>query len=300
MNRPVSHPARSFDEAVTQIQTLQTQDDDTIHPLSRTRLWSHGNKTARAILYLQGYTDSIQQFAPLGDLLFERGYNVFAPRLTYHGHKDRMTQAHSQLTTREMIEWTNAVTDMAFGLGEELVVMGLSLGGVLATWVAQERADVARVLIIAPAFGTSLLPTPLTIPAARVLKRLPNFFVWWDPRVREGAGFEYTYPRFATRSLAHTFLLGDELLNAARKQPPAARKVWMITNANDFAISNKMCEQFVAAWRAHETNQVYAFQFPRALNLPHDVMDPADSLVKPEVVYPRLIEMIEQVADLSF
>jgi carboxylesterase len=292
MIQPLSNPVHSFPDAVLQVQELQRQDDDAIHPDSRTKFWSHGEKTAGAVLYLQGYTDSTRQFEAFGDLLFERGYNVFAPRMPHHGYKDRMTCAHCEFTAPDMIEWANSVTDMAVGLGERLTVMGLSLGGVLATWVAEQRADVERVLIVAPAYGTGLLPAPITTPVARVAQRLPNLFIWWDPRVREGAGFEYTYPRFSTHTLARTFLLSDELLERAREKPPAARSVWMITNANDIAVSNTICRAFVAAWAAHGTNRIHSYEFAREHGLPHDLMDPNDPSMKPEIVYPALIEII--------
>src|SRR4029079_13325941 len=162
------------------------------------------------------------------------------------------------------------------------------------TWVAQHRADVDRVLIVAAAHGTSLIPTPLTLPPAHLFKRLPNLFFWWDPRVREQAGFEYTYPRFSTRTLAHAFLLGGELLAQARQNPPAARVVWVITNANDFAVSNALCNAFAAAWGKHHTNQIHTYEFPREHAIPHDLMDPADPAVRPEIVFPRLLEIVAQ------
>ncbi len=294
----LSKPTTTFSQALARFEELRARDDDTIHPLSGSRLWSHGQQTSRAILYLQGYTDSVQQFAQLGDMLFERGFNVFAPRLPHHGHIDRMHHGHGELTIEEMLEWANEATDIARGFGEVLTVMGLSLGGVLATWVAEQRADVERVLIVAPAYGTSAIPSRFTHAAAHLVKRLPNFFMWWDPRVRERAGFEYTYPRFSTHTLAHAFLLSNELLAQARRQPPAVRAVWMITNANDFAVSNTLCEQFVDAWRAHNPNQVFTYQFPRELGIPHDIMDSADPLVKPEVVYPPLMKIVEQEASM--
>ncbi len=293
MIQPVAHPARSFDDAVSRIRALQAQDDDAIHPSSQTKFWSHGDAARDAVLYLHGYTDSVQQFAPFAEILFERGFNVFAPRLPHHGYKDRLTHAHGKLTAPQLMEWTSTMTDTARGLGNTLTVIGLSLGGVLATWVAQFRGDVERVLIVAPAHGTSLIPPRFTRPAARLFQRLPNFFMWWDPRVREQAGFEYTYPRFATHTLSHLFLFGHELLHAAREHPPAAHSVWMITNENDFAVSNVLCQSFVEAWRSHGTNQVHTYQFPRALGIPHDLFDPADPLVKPEFVYPPLLEIIE-------
>jgi alpha-beta hydrolase superfamily lysophospholipase len=283
-----------FARAAAQVRELQCKDDDLIHPHSCTKFWSQGDSTERAILYLHGYTDSTRQFEPFGELLAARGYNVFAPRLPYHGYKDRMNRDHGQFTAAEMLEWTNRVTDIAVGLGKELVVIGLSLGGVLATWVAEHRADVERVLIVAPAYGTSLIPPPITSPAARVLKHLPNMFLWWDPRVREEAGFDYTYPRFSTHTLAQAFLLSGELLAHARREPPAARAVWMITNANDLAVSNKICRTFVTAWRVHGTHQVHTYEFARKHGIPHDLMDPNDPAVKPDIVYPALLDIVQQ------
>ncbi len=290
-----NNPARNFQEAETRVAAQIAQEDHAvIHPVSHTRLWSHGQTTSRSVVYLQGYTDSVQQFGPLGDLLFQRGYNVYAPRLPHHGYRDRMSQDHGKLSVQEMQQWAQDAVDTALGLGEKVTVIGLSLGGVLATWIAEQRADVDRVLVVAPAYGTKAIPPRATRTVARVAHRLPNMFMWWDPRVRTETGIEYAYPRFATHTLAKLFLLSSELLREARQRPPAARAVWMITNANDFAVNNTICAAFVAAWQKHKTGQIFTYEFPGELGLPHDLLDPIDATVKPDLVYPRLIEMVQQ------
>ena len=290
-----SNPARTFEDAVARVQQLiQVEDEAVIHPASHTKLWSHGKATERAVVYLQGYTDSTEQFRALGDLLYQRGYNVFAPRLTHHGYRDRMSQDHGKLSLHELKHWANDALDTGLGLGDKVTVMGLSLGGVMATWLAQNRRDLDRALLVAPAYGVKAIPPRATRSVARVANRLPNMFIWWDPRVRAETGIEYAYPRFATRALAQLFLLSSDMLNIARERPPAARTVWMITNANDFAVSNTICDAFTAAWTKHNTNQIFAYQFPKELGLPHDLLDPIDATVKPDLVYPRLIEMVQQ------
>lgn len=290
-----NNPAATFENARARVdKMIANEDSQIIHPASHTRLWARDERTKRAILYLHGYTDSVQQFSAFGDLLFQRGYNVFAPRVPHHGYRDRMSRAHGELTIHELQKWTNDAVDTALGLGEKITVMGLSMGGVMATWVAEQRADVNCVIILSAAYGVKVIPARAMRAVARIVNRLPNLFVWWDPRVRTETGIEYAYPRFSTRTLARLFQFSDELLKCARKQPPAARTVWMVTNANDFAISNALCEQFTAAWRAHGSEQIRAYEFPRELGLPHDLLDPIDVSVKPDAVYPRLIEIIEQ------
>jgi pimeloyl-ACP methyl ester carboxylesterase len=294
MTASESKRAISYANARARIQRqIADEDDALIHPAAHTRLWAYDKKTPRAVLYLHGYTDSTQQFNAMGELLFERGINVFVPRLPHHGYRDRLSTAHGKLTIDELRQWTNDAVDAALGLGERLTVMGLSLGGVLATWVAEQRAEVDCVLILAPAYGTRIIPLRATRAAARVVGRLPNLFIWWDPRVRAETGIEYAYPRFATHVLAQLYDFSGDLLAHARANPPAARRVWMITNANDFAVSNSICDAFVAAWRSHNPQQIQTYQFPKNLRLPHDFLDPIDSAVQPEAVFPHLLEIIQ-------
>ncbi len=54
--------------------------DPILHPLGRTRLLSHGKKTATAVLWFHGYSTCPQQFVPLGQKCFEHGMNVYIPR----------------------------------------------------------------------------------------------------------------------------------------------------------------------------------------------------------------------------
>lgn len=283
----------SYADAVTGITALQARDDESIHPASVTRFLTHGERTPRAVLYLHGYTDSTQQFAPLAEQLFARGCNVLAPRLPHHGYQDRMTDAHGKLTAREAVDWANGAIDLARGLGERLSVIGLSLGGVLATWLAQHRDNVDQVIIVAPAYGASFVPAPLTPHLARLALRLPNLLVWWDLRAGEKQGHGYTYPRFGTRALADTFLLGGELLAEARRAPPRAGSTWMITNANDAAVNNALCRQFVQAWTRHATDRVHAYEIPRHHGIPHDCIDPNEAGAQPDLVFPLLVNIVE-------
>lgn len=284
----------SFNDASTRVAALCARDDDSVHPDSYVKFLSHGEKTPHAILFLHGFTDSPRQCHALAQQLYERGHNVLIPRLPFHGYRDRLTNDHAKLITDVMLNWTNEVADVAIGLGERVSVIGLSMGGVLATWVAQHRADVDQAVMIAPAFGTHYLPIPLTPFVTRLILRLPNRLMWWHPFERERSGHEYTYPRFATHPLASLFRMGEELLEEARRAPPSVRSAWMVTNANDWFVSNEICLRFVQAWQKYGTSQVHAYEFPRHYGIPHDCLDPIEIGSRPEIVFPVLMNIIER------
>jgi alpha-beta hydrolase superfamily lysophospholipase len=228
----------------------------------------------------------------LGQRFVERGFHVFIPRLPYHGYADRMTTAHRHLTARELVDATAECVDLAAGLADEVTVSGISMGGILAIWAAQFR-DVALAAPIAPAIGVRFLPHAISGLVFGVMARLPNRFIWWDPRVkRDLPGPPYAYPRFSTHALAATQQLALDLVEVAREGPPRARSVLMISNAADLAVNNRAAKLLVSRWRAAGARNVQLFEFPRHLKLFHDLVDPLQPNARPELVHPLLEEML--------
>jgi alpha-beta hydrolase superfamily lysophospholipase len=285
-------PARSYAEAVERFETLLREDSAAVDPRSRSRLETPGKRTQRAIVFLHGLTNSPQQFARLSERFVARGYSVFTPRMPYHGYSDRMTTDLARLREPDLVDATAAAIDLSVGLADEVTVSGISLGGVLAIWAAQYR-PITLAAPIAPAIGLPVLPVPATGLVFGALGRLPNRFVWWDPRYKEKMpGPEYAYPRFATHALVQTQRLGLKLLEAARNAPPKAANVWMISNAADLAVSNAASALLVKRWRAAGARNVQTYQFPRTLKLWHDVVDPLQPHAQPDLVHPMLETII--------
>jgi len=309
LERP-PRPAPSYAEAVDRVRTLQAQDATSdLNPLSRTRLlgpqgelgqdgatapggaWT--GPTARVYVCLHGLTNSPQQYVPLAQRLLARGdATVFIPRIPRHGYADRLTTVLASLTEAELVDATAEAMDIAAGLAPEVVVTGISMGGVLATWAAQYR-PAARAVIVAPAFGLPVLP-PMTIaPLTSLALRFGNRFVWWDPRTKADApGPKYAYPRFATHALARIQRLGLRLVDVARTTPPVSREVWMVTNGNDMAVSNGQCRRLVAAWRAAGATNLQTYEFPRRLRLFHDIVDPEQPYQKVAITHPALVQLL--------
>jgi alpha-beta hydrolase superfamily lysophospholipase len=290
-DRP-EQPAATYEEACARFEALLREDTQAVDPESRSRLLSPGQRTQRAIVLLHGLTNSPQQFLRLSERFVARGYTVFIPRVPYHGYLDRMSTDLARLRQRDLVDTTAVAIDIAAGLADEVTVSGISLGGVLAMWAAQYRA-VAVAAPIAPAVGFRFLPVMLSGMAFGAMGRLPNRFMWWDPRFKERLpGPPYAYPRFSTHALAEMQLLGLDLLRASGEAPPRAKSVWMISNAADLAVSNAASATLVNRWRKAGATNVHTFQFPRQLKLFHDVVDPLQPNAQPALVHPILEQII--------
>lgn len=285
-------PAGSYAEALKRATALQGKDSDEVHPLARTVLMSHGRRTERAIVFFHGYTNSPAQFHRLGEAFYERGYNVLIPRLPHHGLSDRLTAEHALLTADELSALADEAVDIAVGLGEQVTVAGLSMGGVMAAWVAQERPEPVRVVPIAPGLGVRAVPGWLTRAATHMMLRMPNVFLWWDPVLKDKApGPPSTYPRYSTHALGQMLSLSASVRARAKKAAPAAPSIVVVTNANDLSVDNGAARRLVALWRA-QGGHVETYEFPGHLGLPHDLIDPAQPGQRIDIVYPVLIELL--------
>jgi alpha-beta hydrolase superfamily lysophospholipase len=285
-------PATSYDDACARFEALLRQDTEAVDPASASRLVTPGHRTERVVVFFHGLTNSPRQFESLTERFVARGYSLFIPRIPYHGYTDRMSVDHARLSERDLVETTSMAIDLASGLADHITVSGISLGGVLAIWAAQYR-HIAVAAPIAPAIGFKFLPMRLTGMTFGTMRRLPNRFVWWDPRVKDKLeGPPYAYPRFSTHAIAQTQKLGLDLLKAARQLPPKADAVWMITNAADLAVNNAASVELIRRWRSAGAANVQHYEFAADLKLFHDLIDPLQPNSQPELVHPILEQLI--------
>jgi pimeloyl-ACP methyl ester carboxylesterase len=286
-------PIANYQAAVTAIESWQEREEQLdVNPVCQTGLLSHGQQTEKVIVYIHGFTNCPAQFDQLGQEFYDQGYNVFVPRMPHHGLSDRLTTDLSRLTAEELADFADESMDIAQGLGEEVTAVGLSGGGSVAGWIAQEREDADNVVIIAPMFGILSLP-PFTVkPVANAALTLPDIFVWWDPATKEAIpGPDYAYPRYATEAVGNLLRLGRYVAEEAVGVLPAAGRIVAVTNAIDPAVNNEVFAEIVDRWRVAGF-PVESFEFPAELNLLHDVVDPRQPEAQTELVYPTLIDLI--------
>ena len=299
VKHPEPDPATSYEDAMQRIEKIieAEKSQKNLTPVCLTRAMTHGERVEKAIVLYHGITSCPAQFSELGKRFHEKGYNVIIPRHPHHGEEDRTNPSLPEMTAEELAEFGMHTVDIAQGLGERVFVSGLSGGGALTIWLAQERDDIDIAMPVSPFLGVKSIPASLNRPLARILAFLPNFWVWWDSETKENNPTidDFQYPRFTTHTMTSYMRLGYTAERDATKKAPAG-KIIMVSNGAEPSVNNDVIDQFVRTWKKHEepgAETVKSFRFDESLELPHDLISPNRHQANTTVVHPKLIELLE-------
>ena len=286
-------PSQSYQESIKRIQEIRTNDAKGLAPTGHLILMDHGRKVKKVIVFFHGFTSSPRQFKSLGERFYKLGYNVYIPRIPHHGMNDQMLSNLNHLTAEKLIQTSDQAVDVAQGLGEQVIVVGLSMGGAMAGWLAQFRLDIEKAVIIAPTFGTARVPSYFLKHSANYFLSVPNHFIWWDSRQKSNlirpTG---TYQGFPSRAMGEVRRLGLSVKELSKRMRPRAQSILMITNANDDAVSKEGVDVVVNNWKS-QGFPVSSFEFSKESNLGHDLIDPEQRNQNVALVYPKIIELID-------
>jgi carboxylesterase len=233
-----------------------------------------------------GLTNSPRQFAKLAATLSDSGDNVFVPRLPEHALRGATSSDLGRLTAESLRDVADAAIDIASGLGDTVVVLGVSLGGNVAAWTAQFR-PVSRVVIIAPALGLSHISTVLETPIMNLTLRVPNYSKKEGPdtlRPDRELGW-------SSRGVGQMLRLGTAIRRAADKHTPAARDIRVLVNAHDQTVNRQAIDELVEHWSA-AGGRVSMFELADSLRLPHDIVDPDELTGNTRVTYPVILALL--------
>lgn len=272
----------SYASAVQQVSRTIAHEDSVVVPSGTSILLVHGHRAPRAIVLFHGVTNSPRQFLALAEQLYEQGANVYIPRLPEHAQPGAM-HALEEMTAEQLRDCADSAVVIARGLGDTVFVAGLSAGGTMAAWVAQNRPDVRRVVVIAPAIELARLPWKLGSPVVRLAVRLPNL-------TRQRPRSDTIPDRedgWTTHGFGQMLRLGLAVERQAQRTAPAVQDIRLLLNAHDRTISNDAADQVAGEWRAHGA-KVALVMLPDTLGLPHDVIDPRQPVKRMDVVYPLL------------
>ncbi len=285
-------PPVDFEAAVARIRAIQRSEEGQPGLRYPAQALLHPQPAERALVFLHGFTNSPEQFRPLGERFFELGCNVWIPRMPQHGLADRTGRDLRAFSLAEYLQSCQQAVDIGGALGRKLTLVGLSGGGNAAIYLAQTRSDIDLAVVIAPFIGVRFIPAWLTRPAAALLSLLPDTLVWWDGKTRndnpESPDFAYT--AFTSRSIGQVLRLGQQAKRLARQGPPAARRVLIVTNQGDEGVNQTEIDQLVAGWKGYAGLTIY--QIPLDEQLPHDFISLGLHAARNAAYYPRLIDLI--------
>ncbi|WP_173034081.1 serine aminopeptidase domain-containing protein [Phytohabitans flavus] len=271
-------------EEQAQRAVLADTADGMVTRQCRTQLLSHGKRTAKAVLLLHGYRSCPKAYDALAQEFFKRGYNVYVPRESRHGLVD--DTASNDIKAEELVEYANDGMNIVAGLGVEAGIVGISGGGVLATWLAHYRGDaVARLLVLSPFYRPGASRAPAF--AVRPFTLLFGFGLVPD---------RITGEKFSFRALAQyqrvVFNYAD------RPQCPVLRTVAAVVSPNDELIDRRVAFDVPTALaQVNPKASIETRELPAGFGLDHDILDP--DVVPPDRqpdIYRLYVELYEGTA----
>jgi len=287
-------PISEYTVAREAIADMREDAPEGIRPECRGSILDHGRRTEEVYVLMHGLTNCPAQFIQFAQLLFDDGANVLIPRTPYHGFMEEYADDQQLLTGQDILDAANQAIDAAHAYGDRVTVIGLSVNGATCAWLAQNRADIDRLVAIAPFLAPYGIDAKWIEPIGRLVYRLPNSLIWWDRQLKDQLERpSYAYPKFATHPIAHVMRIGLDAFDSAEEKPPVAKKILMVTSASDTAINNDRVDELTALWKTSAPDRVTSYEFPAEQKVPHDSIDPNQPNQQIAIVYPKLIELME-------
>jgi len=191
------------------------------------------------------------------------------------------------LRAEELRDYADAAVDLASGLGQEIVAVGISGGAAVVGWMGQNRAEMHTALLLAPFLGVRRVSPAVGTAMMNVYSRMPSVNLEDPLEPRR----DWVYRGQTTRALAETLRIGRALFRQATAAPPLASHLILLTTARETQVANGATYRLAALWRAQGAN-VIADEFAPELEIPHNAIDPAADPAKKAIVYARLLELL--------
>jgi len=261
--------ALEYDAAASRVAARQAAESSVVVRGLGSILMTHGRRTPRVYVLLHGFTDVPTQFQVVGQHLFDSGDNVYIPRLPHHGERVGPVRALGRVRALELAAFGDSSIEIARGLGDSVIVVGLSAGGAIAGAIAQAR-EVRRTVLIAPAIAPGQMADE---DAERTLlaitSRLPEY-------TRKSAPSDTANPEYiqgiSSHGLSEVLGLGRRVRDDAGKRAPATKDIVFLLNERDATVSDAASVDLADRWHDHGAN-VAIYRFPAKANLPHNVME---------------------------
>ncbi|MBD2776617.1 alpha/beta hydrolase [Iningainema tapete] len=233
----------------------------------RSLFFLHPHPTAKVCLFFHGFTAGPYQFAPLGKTLFAAGYNVLIPLQPGHGvagnwHRDNPPPlpTEKEVYQKFALSWL----EVAQTLGQQVVIGGLSTGGVLAAYLALEYPQhIDQALLFAPYVSGNNKIVNLLVEV------LPIYFEWLN---KDNPG-NFGYEGFRIPALRIFLEMAQEIKQ--RVEDTLEVPMLIISSQSDAAIDEDEIQALFASVIKHQSKSWY-YSFDKFFNIPHTMMTKAE------------------------
>jgi esterase/lipase len=216
---------------------------DIVPGAEKTIIWANDTKTKTplSIVYLHGYSATRQETAPLADeLAAQLGANLFYTRLSGHG---RTGAAMVEPTINDWLNDTMEAFEIGKRLGDKVIVIGVSTGGPLAAWLAEQpnTDEALAYVLMSPNFAPRDSNAEiLTLPWAKYFAPLilgPEYS--WTPQNNGHAQYwTHSYPSTALVTMMGLVKFVRESDLESIKKP-----VLVIYSPNDQVVNSEEVER---------------------------------------------------------
>ena len=282
------NPINDYDQAAARVEQLQQEEAPITNDVGRSIFLTHGEKTDDVYVLVHGVTNAPHEFEELGQMLYDQGANVLILRMPEHGLLSGDIKELKNLKPEAVREYADTAIDIAAGLGDNMTVIGLSAGGTVAAWMAQNRPEVDRAIVMSPFLGIAQTPMFLDPILMRAFLRLPGLAIGGESE----ADRAWVYKGESTKGLATFMLMGQALFKQAEKTPPQANDIFILTTGADMAADNGWADKLAEVWRAQGAN-VDAYEFPKSEHVPHASVDPFTDEAIRQKVYDKIFEWLQ-------
>ena len=97
---------------------------------------------------------------------------------------------------------------------------------------------------------------------------------------------------FSSKALGQLLRVSLAVYAGALERPPRVQDVILVTLQSDESVNNLIAWQLIGLWRSHGLYELTSVDFPKALKVGHDMIDPAQRNQKTRIVYPVLVHAL--------
>ena len=137
-----------FDQTVTELASSYK----TSQPIHRNHLLYQGHKTEFVYVYIHGLFKDDNQFALESYKSFHAGHNVVVGVLP--GHENDPPKILKYYNSNDWVDYSHKLVKLARTLGDKVIYVGQSTGGLLGFFLASDQL-VDGAILIQPSFGLS-------------------------------------------------------------------------------------------------------------------------------------------------